>query len=276
MKKIITAILAGAMLVGLFTACSSNLQEEDILRVGVDLKFYPFMYIDDSGNPAGFEVDIAHAFGEYIGKEIEIVNTDFSMLMPALDTGDVDIIISDMSSNPSRDEKADFTDPYRYSRTLALVNKDFATEHGINSDMPQEEFFTIEGMKFAGIVGTIAATKPLEYGAHVDEYTESSSAIMEVARGNSHALIGANTVYGDHAANKETTIVYDGITDSTGSCFAVKEGNEELLKLANEFIDTMYAEGGFYELAGTKYDEKIGEFLQNDELGLDFIIFPAE
>ncbi len=276
MKKLLSSILAIVIMMACLAGCSSGLSnQDDVLRVGIDLKFYPFMYMDEDGNPTGFEVDIAYAFGEYIGKEVEIVNTDFSMLIPALDTGDIDIIISDMSAKPDRLEKADFTDPYRYSRTLALVNRDFALENNITSDMSEDEFFAIDGIIFAGLAGTIASSLPLEFGAEVTEFTEIATALIEVTTGRADALIGASTVYGDHAANENTTIVYDGITEVSASSFAVKKGNDELLEQANAFIASMYEEGGFYDEAGTKYDAGIGEFMQNDELGLDYIIYPS-
>ncbi len=274
MKKLIVFILAIALLtIGLTSCANEKKSNDDVLRVGIDLKFYPFMYLED-GVPTGLEVDISHAFGEYIGKEVKIVNTDFSMLIPALDTGDIDIIISDMSEKPDRLEKADFTEPYRYGRTLVLVNKKFATEHNITNDMNEDDFFSIDGMLFAGLSGTIAASIPRERGAEVTEFTEIASALMEVTTGRADALVGTSTVWGDHAANADTTIVYEGVSDVSGSSFAVKKGNTELLEQANAFIASMYEDGGFYEQAGTKYDEGIGEFMQNPELGLDYIIYP--
>ncbi len=274
MKKLLISIILILSITIAMTGCSNNNASDNVLRVGIDLKFYPFMYLDD-GVPAGFEVDIANAFGEYIGMDVEIVNTDFSMLVPALDTGDIDIIISDMSAKPDREEKADFSIPYRYGRTLALVNKDFAIENNITSEMSEDDFFAIPGITFAGISGTIASSLPSERGAEVVEFTENASALMEVATGKLDALIGANIIYGDHAANKETTIVYEGITEVSASSFAVKKGDTKLLEQANAFITSMYEEGGFYDQAGTKYDDLIGEFLQNSDLGLDYIIYPT-
>jgi len=52
----------------LFTGCGREKKSNNILRVGIDLKYPPFMYIDDTGNPAGFEVDLAYAFGKYLGR----------------------------------------------------------------------------------------------------------------------------------------------------------------------------------------------------------------
>ncbi len=276
MKKLMCMMVAMLIVISSFVGCSNGNIEasKDELRVGMDLKFYPFMYRNDEGIPTGFEVDIAKAFGESIGKEVIIVDTDFSMLIPALDTGDIDIIISDMSAKPDRMVKADFTEPYRYGKTLVLLNKAFATEHVITNEMQEDELFAIPNMVFAGLSGTIASTVPQEYGAKVIEFTEIASALMEVTTGRADALVGANTVWGDHAAHPDTTSVYEGITTVAGSSFAVKKGNDMLLEQANHFISSMYEEGGFYEEVGTKYDAAIGTFMQNEALGLDYIIYP--
>ncbi len=273
----------------MFTACSNTAvntpsseetpsdttqSTDDVLKVGIDLKFYPFMYLDDNGEPTGFEVDIAYAFGEYIGREIEIVNTDFSMIIPALDTGEIDIAISDMSATVERELKADFSKPYRYAPVLALVNKEFALANNIDDTMSEEDFYSVEGMKFIGLSGTVAVSLPREKGLDVVEATDIAAALVEVTQGMSHVHMGAGTVYGDHAAHPETTIVYSNISDYFSSSFAVKNGNQELIDLSNEFIDWMYTEEGLYTQAGDKYDQQIGEFLSNPELGLDFIIYP--
>ncbi len=254
---------------------SDNTEEKDVLRVGMDLKFPPFSYLDDDGNAAGLEPIISEAFAEYLGMEVEIVNTDFSLLIPALDTGDVDILIADMSYTDERAEKADFSEPYRYTNTLALVNTEFASEHGITNDMPEADFFAIEGANFTGLSGTKGVYYPQSFGVNVTEVTEIGTGIVEVTTGISDILVASNEIYGFQAANPETTIVYAGIKDQVGSSFVVKKDNTELLEKANEFIVTMYEEGGLYDQIRAEYDPIVAEFMQNDSLGLDFITDPA-
>lgn len=250
------------------------LEDYEVLRVGIDLKYYPFMYLDDSGEPAGLEPAISHAFGEYLGIPVEIVNTDFSMLIPALDTGDVDIVISDMSSNESRLEKADFSDSYRYGHTLALVNRDFAEANNVTDDMSSAEFFALEGARYVGLSGTIAVTIPLDQGIEVDEVLEVANAVLDVSRGTYDVIVGGDTIRGDNAANPDTTVIYEGIEDYTGSRFVVKKGNDVLIEQANLFIPTMAEAGGLFEQIGTSMDAEIGEFLQDDSLGLSYIVTP--
>ena len=57
---------------------------------------------------------------------------------------------------------------------------------------------------------------------------------------------------------------------------AVKKGNTELLEQLNAFIQTMYEDGGFYMEAGDKYDDAIGEYLQDDSKGLEYLIYPTK
>lgn len=250
--------------------------DSDVLRVGMDLKFPPFSYLDDEGNPAGLEPAISYAFGEYLGVPVEIVNTDFSMLIPALETGDVDILIADMAATEARAEKVDFSDPYRYTYTLGLVNKDFATEHNVTDEMSEDEFFALEGAKFIGLSGTKGVYYPQAAGVEVVEVTEIGTGLTEVSMGMSDILIASNEVHGFHAADPDNTVVYSGILAQDGSNFATRKGDSELMEKANEFIASMYEEDGFYQELAEEFDPIIAEFFQNDALGLDYIVIPAE
>lgn len=57
---------------------------------------------------------------------------------------------------------------------------------------------------------------------------------------------------------------------------AVKKGNKELLEQLNSFVESMYEDGGFYMEAGDKYDHAIGEYLQDESKGLEYMIYPPE
>lgn len=272
MKKsiLITLILSTILVAGCSNSNSTN-ADDNTLRVGMDLTFPPFSYLGDDGNAEGFEPLIATAFAEYLDMDVEIVNTSFALLIPALETGDVDILIADMTKTDERAEKVDFSDPYRYTFTLALVNRDFAEFNDISDDLSEEDFFAIDGAKFIGKAGTKGVYYPQNYGINVTEVTEIGTGLIEVSSGLSDVLIASNEVHGFHFADKENTIVYSGIQDQNSSNFAVKKGNTELLEKANEFIKTMYVEGGLYDQIREEYDIIVGEFLQNDELGLDYI-----
>ncbi len=271
MNKLTALLMIIALSIFGLSACGQA-DDENLLRVGMDLEFPPYSYIDDEGNPAGLEPAIAHAFGEYIGMEVEIVDTDFGLLLGALEVGDLDILIADMSVTEERMEKANFSDPYRYSQTLALVNKDFALANNITDQMPAEEFFNLADAKFIGLAGTFGVTVPESFGVEVNAATEIGNAILEVAGGQSTTLVASSEIHSFHAANPDTTIVYSNIGNNSASCFVVALDNQELLTKSNEFIATMYEEGGLYDQIRAEFDPIIGDFLKNPDLGLDYIV----
>ncbi len=278
MKKIITVFLTVIFATLLVTGCSSSdkrVAATQPLKVAMDLKYPPFTGTDENGNPEGLEVDMAYALGEYLGRDVEIVNTDFPMLITALDTGEVDIVISEMSVKEERKEKVDFSKPYMYDRTLALVNRSFAEKNKITDSMSEKEFFALDA-RYIGLTGTISVTVPQSYGHPVEEITEIASGLMEINNGTADVLIGANSIIGLHATYPDSTVIYGGINNSSETAMAVKKGNTELLEQVNAFIDTIYADGGFYQTADSKYDQAIGEYLKDPSLGLDYIIEPPQ
>lgn len=280
MKKIIGLCISILVIGLIFAGCSGQNSQsqgnEAPLKVAMDLKFPPFTEMDEKGDPKGIEVDIAKAFGDYLGREVKIINTDFSMLIPALETGEADVVICDMTVNEERKEVVDFSKPYMYGRTLALVNKGFAQKNNITDEMKPADFFAIKGARYVGLAGTISVSVPQSYGIPVEEITDVASGLMEVNSGTADVLVGANTIIGNHYAYPDTTDIYWGIKEYSQSAMAVKKGNTELLNRANAFIDTMYAEDGFYQKAGDKYDRAVQDYLKDDSLGLDFIIYPPE
>lgn len=273
MKKILTLLTATTLSLSILTGCGQS-ESSNTLRVGMDLTFPPYSYINDDGVAEGFEPLIAQAFAEYLDMEVEIVNTSFSMLIPALETGDVDVLIADMAATDERAEKVDFSKPYRYTYTLALVNNNFAAKHNITDDMPESDFFAIQDAQFIGKAGTKGVYYPQSYGVSVTEVTEIGSGLIEVSDGLSDILIASNEVHGFHAADPYNTIVYSGIENQNSSNFAVRKGDTQMLEKANEFIDTMYAPDGLYDQIREEYDQIIGDFLQNPSLGLDYIVNP--
>ncbi len=244
---------------------------QEPLRVGMDLRYPPFETVDLQNNPEGISVDVAMAFGEFIGREVEIVNTNFSVIITALNSGDIDIAIASMSITEERELSVDFTDPYFYFKIISLVNKDFATENGITEDSTVEDLLAIEGAEYVGIVSQVSTTIPESYGKTVTAATDLSTAILSVSQGTADILLmSANPVVDGYNANPSTTMVVWDAFVSSPIGMAVAEGNSELLAQANAFIDTFNDDGGLYDVLSETWDAVIIEDL--GRYGLEFYI----
>jgi polar amino acid transport system substrate-binding protein len=267
MKKLFV-IFIFIITIALLSACG---RDQNVLRVAMDLSYPPFETVDTSNNPEGISVDIAYALGQFLGRPVEIVNTDFASIIPALQSGEVDIAIASMSITEQRKQSVDFTEPYFYFKIIALVNQNYATANNLTEDSTAEAILALTNTRFAGIATQVSATIPESYGKLVTEYTELPTAIESVSQGTADILLmSANPVVDGNRAHPSSTLVIWSSFRSSPIGMAVKKGNTELLNQANEFIKTLNQTGGLYEVLAQKYDALLMERL--GRYGLSFYI----
>ena len=79
----------------------ARIQQERLMRLGMDASWPPFEYIDQTtGQIVGLDVDLARAIGERLGVEVELVNVGFDSLYDALYVGRFDAIVSALPCDP--------------------------------------------------------------------------------------------------------------------------------------------------------------------------------
>lgn len=265
-KKILITFLV--LVLAVISGCSKK--DDDTLVVGMELQYPPFETSNAAGDPEGISVDLAYALGEYLGKEVEIQNIAWSGLIPAIQSGKIDVIISSMSVNPEREESVSFSKPYAHSTLGILANKDSGVEDA--SDL------TKDGLRVAVKVGTtgfLYATDNLP-NATINTVDKADTAILEVAQGKSDVFFyDQMSIYRSQLEYPDTTIAIlePFQEDSEPWAMAVKLDNQELLDGINLFIDDYKAKGGFEDLAN-KY---LGDMKKTfDDLGLDFFFQPRD
>ncbi|MDD7114453.1 MAG: transporter substrate-binding domain-containing protein [Lachnospiraceae bacterium] len=276
MKKRYNMILVLALLCVIFTACGTNQQEEtteqsstDELVVAMELAYPPFETKDENGDPSGVSVDFSKAFGEYIGRDVRIENISWDGLIPSLQTGKADMVISSMTITEERKESVDFSDPYANAMLAILANKD----SGISSvdDLNQS------GKKIAvktGSTGYIYAQKHLT-NAEIVGLPDESACVTEVAQGKADGFIYDQlTIYRNWKKNPDTTTaVFIPFQDVEQWGVAVQKGDTELLSQLNEFIAKYREDGGFDQLTEKYLSEEKKAF---DELGFQWFFDMAE
>lgn len=274
MKKLLLALLLLFSITTILACDNETTQDNSTttiekLKVGMDLRYPPFETVDLQNNPEGISVDIAFAFGAFIGREVEIINTDFAALIPALESGEIDIVIASMSINEEREMSVDFTDPYFYFKIISLLNKDFATSNNLTEDSSIEDLLAIDSVNYVGIATQVSTSIPESYGKTVIEATDLGTAIESVAQGTSDVLLmSANPVVNGFKANPNTTMVLWDSFVSSPIGMAVVEGNTDLLAQANAFIDTFMEVDGLYDVLSDKWDSVIIENL--GRYGIEF------
>ncbi len=101
---------------------SMQLPSDRPIIVGGDLNYPPYEYLDETGNPAGYNVDITRAIAREMGLNVEIRLGAWSEQVQALENGKIDIL-QGMFYSPARDLKFDFTQPHTVSHYVSVVRK---------------------------------------------------------------------------------------------------------------------------------------------------------
>ena len=94
--------------------------------VGISADYPPYESMGTDGKVEGFDVDMANELAKYMGAEgkdvkVTFKNMDFSSIITALQSGQIDVGISAFTYDPERD--CLFSDPYLISEQLVVLPK---------------------------------------------------------------------------------------------------------------------------------------------------------
>lgn len=95
---------------------------EDLV-VATDTAFVPFEF-KQGDKYVGFDIDMWDAIATDLGLTYELRPMDFGGIIPALQTGQVDVALAGITIKPSRQEVIDFSDGYYDSGFLLMVSAD--------------------------------------------------------------------------------------------------------------------------------------------------------
>jgi len=95
--------------------------ETSTLRVGMSGSQPPFNMKARDGAPMGLEVDLANVLAAAMKVELKIVEKPFAELIPALEAGEVDMVMSGMTITAERSRQVSFVGPYAMSGKSILT-----------------------------------------------------------------------------------------------------------------------------------------------------------
>ena len=117
------------------------------MRIGTSGGQAPFSMTTRGGELVGLDVAIARILAQSMGVEPRFVALPFAQLLPALEAGDVDLVMSGLTITPERAEHAAFVGPYLTSGKALLTRSKTlahaATAHDL--DAPKLRFAALAG-----------------------------------------------------------------------------------------------------------------------------------
>lgn len=219
--------------------------KEGKLMVGMEIGYPPMEYFDTDGStPIGFDVEVSKAVADYLGLEIEYVDTAWDGIFAGVNTDKYDVIFSCVSITPARQEEFNISNPYVSNHTVLIVPND--------SEIDSME--ALNGHSTAVQAETTADDYMKEHSAEIGvelyQYDKVINCFDDLKAGRVDSVftdsVVASYYLGDEASNYKTVWENDEL-EPIGFC--VKKGNDELTAKLEEAIDALYADGTLASIA---------------------------
>ena len=246
-RKIIAMIITGTLLLSfMLTGCGQNATapaKAKVIRVGSETTYMPFEFQDEQSKEyTGFDIELMKAIGKQMGAEIQFTSMNFDGLIPALEAGNVDVLMSAMTITPERAEKVTFSDSYYKSGLSILVRADETKIHSIKD---------LEGKKIGVQIGTSGADEAKKIpGAIVSEFNTVDQHNMELKAKGVDAVINdlpVNEYYVAKGGAGVAKIVGD-VLDSEDFGIAVTKKDPELVKSINKALAELKQNGEYEKI----------------------------
>ncbi len=210
--------------------------------LAINATFPPFESIADSTEDyVGIDIDLANYIAEKLGKELQIQDMQFSALVPTMQSGRADLIVSGISPTQERLEILDFTDSYYYPMNSIIC----AEGSGYDT------LDTLVGKKIGVSMGTsyaeIAASVE---GAEVAELDSTPLVIQDILNGRCDAGIFDATqaaVFVQENEGLEMHIIESDITREDSFAIALPKGSSYVEQI-NAILAEMMEDGTFHDI----------------------------
>jgi polar amino acid transport system substrate-binding protein len=217
-------------------AAARDLQDvlnTDTLRVGVTL-FAPWAERGADGELVGFEIDVARQLAADLGVEAVLLPYDVERLIPALESGEIDLIAAGLTITPERALHVNFSNPYAESG-IALATHLERTAAVTDVTALDSEAFTIAAVE--GSVGAQLARR-LWPRARVQVFGSAEQASDALIAGEVHGYVE------DEPVPTFLALENPGVIDvpmgrpllASPAGFAVNKGDPDFLAFLNAWI----------------------------------------
>lgn len=177
MKKtfVFVAVLTVLALIFAVTASAGpaldRIVKKGELVIGTSGTQPPMIATTKKGDIIGLDADISRAMAQAMGVKVKFVKMPFDKLLPALEAGQIDMVLSGMTITPKRNQKVAFVGPYYVSGKgiLAVAEKYAALKEAKGLDTPEVTIATLKDSTSQKFVEELISKAKLILAGSYDE-----------------------------------------------------------------------------------------------------------
>ena len=230
--KVLKTIASLALVLCMMFAFAACAPQDNTLTMGTNAQFPPYEYYEGE-DIVGIDADVAGLIADKLGMKLEIEDMEFDSIIPAVQSGKIDIGMAGMTVTEEREEKVSFTQSYATGKQVIIVAD--------GSDIASAE--DLEG-KTIGVqlstTGDLYITWDLvdKDLAKIERYIKGADAVQALVQGKIDAVVIDNEPAKVFVEQNEGLKILETeyITEKYAIC--VSKNNADLLKK----IDTALGE----------------------------------
>ncbi len=211
--------------------------------IGGDYNYPPFEYLDENGNPTGFNVAITRAIAREVDLDIEIRLGPWAQIREELAEGRIDAI-QGMLYSPERDLTFDFTQPYNVNHYISVVRK--------GEGPPPDNLDMLKGWEIVVQQGDIMHDFVLENGLEeqVSVVDSQEDALRELSEGKHDCALVARltALYWIEEKGWDNLAIARHPLLSPGYGFAFPQNQKALLAQFGEGLKILEKSGEFQQI----------------------------
>lgn len=226
---------------------------EKVLRVGSDIAYAPFEFMDENQQPTGFDIELIQALGEDMGyTDVKIETAAFDGLILALEAGKYDAVISAMTITEDRAKSVTFSDKYFLSGQYIAMKE--------GSDFKSLD--DLKGKKIGVQLNTTGQYVVEDRGMKTNKYDTTPDALNALLSGGVDAVVADSPVVLWFQAQNPTAKVKSVNADSGEEFYgiAMKLGNTELADKMNASLKKLMDNGKYNEIYKKWFKEDAPKF----------------
>jgi polar amino acid transport system substrate-binding protein len=212
-----------------------RVRQTGVLRWGGDLVDGDPYVFEDPEHPGvltGFETEIARALARELGVRAELVQNDWSTLVPSLERGTFDVILNGLEVTPARKQRIDFTAPYYVfgERLVARVG-----------DTRVSDLASLRGLRVGTLASSLAWDVLEPTGAVRVSYESTEEPYTDLVHGRVDAVLLDDIVatrYGKRPGLRVVGDVAQGVY-----AIGVRRGERELRQALDDALNRMKRSG---------------------------------
>ncbi len=217
------------------------------LLAGVKLDTPPFGYLDDSNEPAGFDLDMVRGLGKRIGVPVEFQKVTSVTRIPALLSGTVDVIAASMTHTRERGHAIDFSLTYYTGGQSLLVKADSGIS-GVK-DLSGARVVVQQGTTLQKTIERLAPS------AKVTAFRDYDAAWLSLTQGRADVLTGSLTILQGFAKGSPGYKIVGGLLSTEPFGLGARKGDWAMRDAVDDTLQELWLSGEYAKLYTARFGE---------------------